>query len=216
MAQPNLLSCPKFLSPPLDHEKSDYNARFEELGKKIYSNLEEKWEIKQSLGELKELKIQNENSLKNCLNTLATIIDDHNSGQMREKLTEEIVAVNQIMENNEKVHKEKEATLDKNLAEKNTLQQELKRLNQNMVSEENSRTKDLENLALACKMLRLEKLDLFYQNLELRNTIFQITEDRKEKDKRIQELEDLVIKLKSEGSLKVFFIILSKLSKVIL
>ena len=205
MTQANLLSCPPFLSPPLDLEKSDYNARFEDLGKKIYSNLEEKWEIKQSLCELKELKIQNENSLKNCLNTLDTIIDDPNSGQIREKLTEEIVSVNQIMENNEQVHKEKEATLDKNLVEKKTLQQELRRLNQYMVSEENSRTKDWENLALACKMLRLEKLDLFYQNLELRNTIFQMTEDRKEKDQRIQELEDLVIKLKSEGPLKVLF-----------
>lgn len=206
MTQPNILNCPPFLSTFPDLEKIDYNARFEDLGKKIYSNLEEKWEIKQSLGELKELKIQNENSLKNCLNTLATIIDDPNSGQIREKLTEEIVAVNQIMENNEKLQKEKEVTLDRNQGEKKMLHQELKRLNQNMVSEENSKNKDLENLALACKMLRLEKLDLFYQNLELRNTIFQMTEDRKEKDQRIQELEDLVIKLKSEGSLKVLFI----------
>lgn len=184
----------------------DYNSRFEDLGKKIYSNLEENWEIKQSLNELKDLKLQNENSLKNCLNTLAMVIEDPNSGAKREKITEEIVSINQIMENNEKVQREMEAALEKNLGEKKVFQQELKKLNQNIVSEQNSRTKDLENLALACKMLRLEKLDLFSQNLELRNTIFQMTEERKSKDNRIQELEDLVIKLKSESSLKVFFL----------
>lgn len=183
---------------------NNYNEKFDILGKKIYSNLEENWEIKQSLNELKELKEQNEFSLKKFLNQLAISLDDPNNSFKKEKITEEILGINLIMENNEKVQKEMDSALEKNLTEKRSLQEAMRKLNLVIISENDHRNKDLENISITCKMLRLEKLDLYSQNLEMRNTIFQLTEEKKGKDLRIQELEDIVLKLKSDNPIKVY------------
>lgn len=180
-----------------------YNDKFEELGKKIYANLEENWEIKQSLNELRDLKLQNENSLKRCLNALSSILDEPNSCDEREKITDEIVSINLNMENNEKVEKEMELALEKNFNEKKHLQETMRKLNQTIISDHAHKSKDIENLSLSCKMLRLEKLDLYSQNLELRNTIFQLNEEKKIKDVKMVELEETILKLRNELSLKV-------------
>lgn len=188
-------------NPETFAENQDFDEKFEDLGKKIYANLEENWEIKQSLHELKDLKLENENSLKNCLTALSQVIEDADSAAFREKLTQEIASIQKIMENNEKVQREMEQALEKNHADKRKLQENMRKLNKILVSKEQvPKNQDFENLLLSLKMLRLEKLDLYSENLELRSTISRINEEKAAKDCKIEELEALVSRLEAENS----------------
>jgi hypothetical protein len=72
---------------------------FEEIGLKIYHNLEENYEIKQTLSELTNLRNENEISLRNYLTQLAEILDLPDSIGEKEKLTEEIKSINKYFLN---------------------------------------------------------------------------------------------------------------------
>lgn len=77
-----------------NYEGEEEEKVFEEIGLKIYHNLEENYEIRQTLTELTNLRGENENSLRNCLTQLAEILDLPDSIEEKERLTEEIKSIN--------------------------------------------------------------------------------------------------------------------------
>lgn len=92
------------------------------------------------------------------------------------------------MENNEKIRIEMENALENNLAEKLNLQDGIKRANRAQMRKSiTNEDKEAEGFALTCKMLKLEKLDLYSQNMELKNEIMRLNEEIKKKDKIIAD-----------------------------
>jgi hypothetical protein len=83
-----------------------------------------------------------------------------------------------------------ESALEKNLAEKLNLQEAIKRANRaHMRKSITSEDKEAEGLALTCNLLKLEKLDLYSQNIELKNEIMRLNEEIKKRDKVIIDLK---------------------------
>ena len=96
---------------------------FEEIGEKIFQNLQENWEISQSLNELNELHLQNEDRFRGLLEK-KEIEGENNVNSSN--LDQEIKGLKLIMENNEKVKRDLEFSLMTNQAEKRSLQEYLR------------------------------------------------------------------------------------------
>lgn len=103
---------------------SSQERLFEEIGEKIFQNLQENWELSQSLNELNELQAQNEERLKACLEKKTS-----GEGVDLVALEHEVKGLRLIMENNEKVKKDLEFSILTNHAEKKSLQEYLRNLN---------------------------------------------------------------------------------------
>lgn len=95
---------------------------FEELGQKVFQNLEENWEISQTIRELEQLKLINQKRLKELEEKRGEI---EGGAESPSGICQEITSLSLIMTNNEKVYKEMHFTLMKNLEEKKNLQESL-------------------------------------------------------------------------------------------
>ena len=104
---------------------------FEEIGESIFQNLQENWEVQQSINELNELQTQNEDRMKNLLERI------QKEGN-REAFEQEIKGLKLIMENNEKVKKGLEFSMITNQNEKKSLQEYLRSFNKDEKGSESS------------------------------------------------------------------------------
>lgn len=177
---------------PLEAIPEVSENKLDELGTRLLAVLEETWELTQSLEELRELKTQNEATLKNKLEEYETAKDDPAAKQ---KLDEEINELREVMTNNEKIEAEMEGTLRKNMEEKKVIQDTILKFSTETKTNQNLQLyyKQLEQ---TCNALTKEKSNLETQNREMKKEAITWAKEKEEKDLRIQELERQVEALK--------------------
>ncbi len=139
---------------------------------------------------MQELKDQNEENLRSLLNDLADIINDDKKEEDIFHVKEEIKALNIIMDNNEKIKRDLEKSLQRNLGEKNKLQEAMKSMTLNY--------HDLGTLQDVCQTLKLEKDQLYNQNIEMKREALNLAKEKEEKNIRINEVERELEKMRRE------------------
>ena len=91
------------------------------LGKALFANLEEHWEISQSLKELRELKKQNEEAIIIKMEEQQNLEDN----ELAQTIAKEIEALGEVMSNNEKIEIEMENNLERNMKEKKQIEEKM-------------------------------------------------------------------------------------------
>jgi len=167
----------------------------EELSHKMMLNFEENWELTQSLDELKELRQKNEVSLR----TLNSELESHQRDGDRQdpatlstmqRLKEGIEDVRNIMTMNEQTKLDLEQRLDNNLIMKNTMQKKLMRLHQ-------SKRKNLLEMQIQVRMLKLEKLELHTENVQFKRSAALANKQSQDKDRKIVSMEKEILELRA-------------------
>ena len=166
--------------------------KLDELGARLLAVLEETWELTQSLEELRELKTQNEATLKAKLEEFELAKEDP---ILKQKLDEEINELREVMGNNEKIEAEMESNLRKNMEEKKAIQDSILKFSTETKTNQNLQTY-YKQLEATCNALTREKTDLENKNKEIKEEAITLAKQKEEKESRIQELEKQVEKLK--------------------
>ncbi|KRX02216.1 P-loop containing nucleoside triphosphate hydrolase [Pseudocohnilembus persalinus] len=97
---------------------------YDDLSQKIFSNLEECWEIQQSLKDLKQLNEQNEHDLQIKTQELARIKQESPQNQQEvQMINEQIKELKSIILNNQNIYYDMLKNMEQNQAEKKQIQQ---------------------------------------------------------------------------------------------
>lgn len=177
----------RIIDIPKEINTNNISNTIEGISQRILNNLEENWEIKQSLNELRNLKISNEKIMEE-----------------RKKKGEnfnELHILSDTMKGNELILEQMERSLGKIKSEREKLYKEMTLIHQN------SDGKLVIDLQAACAMLNKEKMDLHNQNLEMRKKEENLTKLQKEKDTTIIEMQKQIEVMKKKLSEKVIFLI---------
>ena len=180
------------VTPEEAERMKELSSKLEGLEGNLFRILEEHWEIKQTVMELEQLQLANEEILRNK--------EDPGASTGMADSTE-IQKIKENMINNEQILAEARAALKRNLEEKQRIQQEIANLaasipNSNSVAPES----DMTGL---CHMLKLEKIDLINQNAEIKEQAKNLARETVRKDREIEHLQREMEKIKQELAEKV-------------
>ena len=163
-----------------DAERFNPENNLDEASDKILENLEQHWEINQTLRELSDLENQNKNALINLEKLLQTIPEE--DIKKLENVNKQILLLKNTMQNNEKIKKDMESTLKINIMENRILK--------NRLIEFTSSAHTIEDLQVAKKLLDIEKLDVVTQNVEIKKEALNLAKDKMMKSKQICQMEE--------------------------
>lgn len=203
-----------------ESDTSELELKVHNISHQILTNLEENWEIKQSVIELKNLKITNEISLKEKKRKLDVLknqnplfIDFYHQNHIYqgnlmtpaskksyeiEILEKDIKSLEETMKNNDKILLQMETHLSKTVEMRNRLHDDMLKIN------EKNNDKLLNDLKMACEILNKEKNELKTQNLEMKKNEERLAKLQEEKDFTIQEMQKQINFMKNKLNEKVF------------
>lgn len=157
----------------------------EEISHKIMINFEEHWEIKKSIREIEVLNDENTKKMKVLLNKYHN--EDLSSKDLR-GLKHELIFLKQNIKENEEARSDLLEHLYTNLKTKTNLQQSMSILKKDD-------KKDILELQIMLRNLKLEALDLHIQNSQIKQVAQKNKEESEAKDliihKMRQEIEDM-------------------------
>ena len=181
----------------------ELELKFEAISHRILANLEENWEIKQSLLELRNLQIANENASlekkrrfellkqENALflnyeqngrfTNKSTIFERKNAET--ENLQKDLKALEEIMKNNDRILKEIEGNLVRNKEKKEALHEEMLRIH------EKNNEKLVGEMKIACDGLNEEKKEMGRKNREMKRIEEGLVKIQEEKERTIKEMQ---------------------------
>jgi len=193
----------------------ELEIKFEGISQRILANLEDNWEIKQSVLELKNLQMINENTFRDKKRRLETLKQENaifinyqqNSRFSTNKttifeaetLTKDLKILEENMHNNEKILKEMEGNLMKNAEKKEILQKEMLRIH------EKNNEKLIGDLKLACDVLNEEKIEIVKKNKEIKRIEEGLVRLQEEKERTIKEMQREIEFMKKKLYEKVIF-----------
>jgi len=169
---------------------------FDTLGEKLLENLEENSQINQTLKELSALKIQNEMALKNKIKELEQSYNDIDAFT---RISQEVISLKRIMENNEKIEKEEQMSLKRNLEEKKEFQLKIVQLSDKSLK---NNTLYYQKLEKNLETLNFERLALRNQNQQVSQEAQTLAKEKAEKDGQIISLQNLVYNMQLQLSEK--------------
>lgn len=195
-------------------------GKIENISKKILTNLEENWEIKQSVLELKNLKHSNDIAMKEKKHNLEILKHENpiflntdplnkflynnisNGSDTRKTmeistLQKDLKALEETMQNNDKILTQMEEHMLKTVETRDRLHVDMVKLH-----EKNSE-KLVNDLKTACEILNKEKMNLHAQNLEMKKKEENMAKIQEEKDSRIKEMQREIEKMKKKLDEKV-------------
>jgi len=144
------------------------------------------------------LKLQNEGNLKTKIQELE---QSYHDVDVFTKVSQEIISLKRIMEDNERIEKEEQLNLQRNLEEKRELQGKILQLS-DQKNQQNSHASYCQQLEKNLEMLDFERMNLWNQN----NQVFQqaqlLAKEKAEKDDKILSLESLVYNMQLQLSEK--------------
>lgn len=170
--------------------------KIEEASHKIMENLEQNWEISQTLRELSELEQQNKTTLQNLYQHLDKVSEEDKV--YREQILRQIETLKGTMENNEKTKNEIVSTLQGNLLENRNLKDQL--------VEFASSVDTLEDIELAKKLLHIDKLDIVTQNTQIKKEALNLAKAKIQQNKQISQMEEEMRQMKAMLQEKVKFL----------
>jgi len=154
--------------------------RIDTTSHKILDNLEQNWEIAQTLQELYDLETQNNETLAELYAKLSNI--PHEDQFLREQVLKQIETLKKTMESNEKTKNDIVNTLQGNIKENNDLKAQL--------VEFASTVDTLEDIELAKKLLDLDKMNLVAQNREIKKEALNLAKAKVQQNKQISQMEE--------------------------
>lgn len=171
--------------------------RIEAVSQKILINLEEHWEIKQSLCELKNLKNSNEKMLAEKKRRVA--FEENASGEV----LEEIRQLEDNMGNNNRIVEQMEMNLGRVKMEREKLYQEMVNVNENQGG-----NRQYGEMKLACENLNREVISLQAVNEEMKRKEMDNNRIQDEKDLAIREMQRELELMKRKLDEKVIFTVI--------
>eukprot|EP01022_Parablepharisma_sp_SALTPOND_P024419 TRINITY_DN53_c0_g1_i2.p2 TRINITY_DN53_c0_g1~~TRINITY_DN53_c0_g1_i2.p2 ORF type:complete len:1067 (-),score=116.09 TRINITY_DN53_c0_g1_i2:2428-5628(-) len=184
----------------------DDDSYLNKLSQELLTKYEEHYEMKESVQELIELKGKNEALMDEYKSELETLIKIKKEADILGETTqiyetkiskklEDIEDLKRANESNEEIRRELERALDEN----NKIQQKYLGL---VIKLQSHRKKDVLELQISVRTLRLEKMDLMMQNLEMKKMarVAEIEKETREKElaQMRSELEDMKEQLKQK------------------
>ncbi|EAR88581.2 kinesin motor catalytic domain protein (macronuclear) [Tetrahymena thermophila SB210] len=162
------------------------NGEMEELSGQIFLNIEENWEITQTLKDLEQLRQKNQQNLIARQEEQKLLLKTTMTEQVKDeilKLSQEIQTIQANMDNNDKVFQELQNNLEKNNQQKKQLREKIKLI---VESNENGQEKSLEE---TCRLLQLEKMDLFSQNIEIKKEAQTLALEKEKTVNKLKQME---------------------------
>ena len=197
----------------------DLGEKIEGISQKIMGNLEENWEIKQSVLELKNLQASNQINLQEKKRRLDVLKHenpifinwDSNSALFNtstmgpstrrnletETLERDIMALEENMNNNAKILNQMESHMVKTREKRVRLHDDMLKIH------ENNNQKLVNDLKTACDILNKEKMDLQSQNFEMRRKEEDLVKLQEQKDRTIKEMLKTIESMKKKLDEKV-------------
>lgn len=211
-----------------DLKAAENNCELEEkiegISQKIMINLEENWEIKQSVLELKNLKISNEITLQEKKRRLEVLKHDNpiflnldiNNYQNPsfynsspgidtrknleiEALEKDTKALEETMNNNDKILTQMETHMLKTREKRDRLHDDMLKIH------EKNNQKLVGDLKMACDILNKEKIDLQTQNSEMKKKEEDLVKIQELKDSTIKEMQRTIELMRRKLDEKVIF-----------
>ena len=172
----------------------------DKMGKMLFTNLEENWEISQSLKELKDLRAQNETNLLAKAEKQQKAKDD----PVRfEALAKELESLNEVMKCNEKIELEMEANLEKNLKEKKQIEEKILATSYQYGGGNKEVNRCREDLEKSFHELDDEKKVPWNGMKVIEKEFIGLHKEKIEKDNKIQQLEKEIDEMKRQLAEKV-------------
>ncbi len=176
-------------APAPTEETPDY---LDKLSSKLMSKYEEQYEMKQSLNELHELNTKNQEVLSSLQSQLDRLVRARKEpqpipaeGSTLEseigKQMDDIVTLRKNIESNEEVRRGIERSQQENAEVQKQVLAALEKVR-------SDKKRDVIELQITVRSLRLEKIDLVMQNLEMKKRARMAELDREGKDKEIEAM----------------------------
>mgnify|MGYP000137747334 FL=1 len=160
------------------------------LSQALIGNFEEHWELKQSIKEIETLNEQNKESLKAKLASIESACKSEDS-QQAEEIKKQILSIQRNIKDNEAKRNEFLQNLYKNMKQKQKLQNEL-------AGVKDTKKKEILELQISVRNLKIEKTDLHIQNLEYRQKAIQAQKQSDEKDQIISKMQEELNQVRSQ------------------
>lgn len=159
----------------------------ESLGQELTRNFEEGWELRQSIQEVETLNQENKRHIKDLVTELEYVETINDSHEER-RIKAEIRRIHENVKENEDELRKLQDALQVNLKNKGKLQRELAALR-------DDKQRDLLQMEVTVRTLKMEKMDLYIQNQEMRQEVADSRRASAEKEKLIstlrQEMEEM-------------------------
>eukprot|EP01022_Parablepharisma_sp_SALTPOND_P013473 TRINITY_DN1804_c0_g1_i1.p1 TRINITY_DN1804_c0_g1~~TRINITY_DN1804_c0_g1_i1.p1 ORF type:complete len:1031 (-),score=110.84 TRINITY_DN1804_c0_g1_i1:3221-6313(-) len=166
-----------------DQEEAPVNEEFfDKLSAELLAKYEEQYEMKQSLHELEELNTKNQTVLGDLQLRLGAMKGTREDMTDFKGLENEIKTLKKNIESNEAIRKEIEASLQENVETQKRFVAAISHI-------KSHKKQDVIELQIAVRSLRLEKIDLVMQNLEMKKLAKLADMDREGKNKELELLK---------------------------
>jgi kinesin family protein 18/19 len=153
----------------------------EQLSQILLNNFEEHWEIKQSIREIDNLNEANKVKIKSLLSQIEKC-RQKGDNSMIEPMKQELTCANENVRENEEMRNELLEHLYTNLKQKSELQRAL-------ASMSTDKRKEVLQLQIELRTLKLEKLDLHMQNIKIKQEAIEAHQASEAKDKVISQMK---------------------------
>lgn len=164
------------------------NSDYEKFSHSLLANFEEHWEIKKSIKEIEYLNQMNTAKLKQYMNNV-------DSGREKPKdityFKNEMAAVKQNIKENEVMKNDLLENLYSNLKVKAELQSSIGNMKVD-------KKREVLELQIALRNLKLEKLDLHVQNSQIKQEALKVKQESKAKDRLISKMKDELDTMKKQ------------------
>eukprot|EP00826_Nyctotherus_ovalis_P065832 TRINITY_DN9691_c0_g3_i2.p1 TRINITY_DN9691_c0_g3~~TRINITY_DN9691_c0_g3_i2.p1 ORF type:complete len:818 (-),score=217.45 TRINITY_DN9691_c0_g3_i2:41-2494(-) len=165
----------------------------------LLSKYEEYCEIKQSLQELERIEESNKELTKNLKESIKQLQSTDSAKKAQLEVEQNrLKELNKNIEVNGRMKKSIEASLTENIAEQNRLRNMVEKLGE-------AQKKDIIELQIAIRTLRLKNMDLEMQNMEMKKCAYMTEIERARYKEEIEnmnkQLQEMKLKLKQKNNL---------------
>lgn len=178
------------------HAESSY---FDKIRSQLYSNFEEEWDITQSIAEINELQKDNNERILSLANEMENLIEEKEqaaSDREKVKIGELLNTKLNEIENLEKAMQHNAQMLKEWLDAKKVNETNRNKIQAMFTEIQSSKKKDIIELQIAMRKLKLEKTDLYYQNLRIKKEVIVSKRENENKENKLRELHEEIEQMK--------------------
>lgn len=147
------------------------SSYFEKIRNQLYTNFEEEWDINHSIAEINELQKENNERILNLANDMEELIELKEQAQNEDDkilIGDQLnIKLNEI-ENLEKAMEDNANVLKEWVNAKKINEENRNRIQSMFTNIQSSKKKDIIEMQIAMRKLKLEKTDLHLQNLQIK------------------------------------------------
>lgn len=162
------------------------SSYFEQIRVQLYSNFEEEWDITHSIAEINELQKENNERILTLANQMEQLISKKERTRSEEekfKISELLNVKLQEIENLELAMQDNANVLKEWLEAKKINEENRNRIQEMFSNLQSNKKKDIIEMQIMMRRLKLEKADLHLQNLQIKKEIILSKKQNETKEK---------------------------------